>query len=151
MSKVPALSYDKVINALRRDGWVVVRQRGSHIRLQKHTEDKTLKLIVPAHRPIKRSTLSHIIEQANLIPTKLTFTLAGVHLQNKRSILFYTQGLAGLHHFYLAACRFGKLFSVILPADDVAPMVRYSHLGLYEVGGLSRFLRVERVCAARRQ
>ena len=64
--KVPSLSYEKVINALRRDGWVVIRQRGSHIRLQKHVEDKTLKLIVPAHRPIKRSTLSHIIKQANL-------------------------------------------------------------------------------------
>lgn len=66
MSKVPTLSYDRVINALRRDGWVVVRQRGSHIRLQKRTQEKTLKLIVPAHRPIKRSTLSHIIKQANL-------------------------------------------------------------------------------------
>jgi len=66
MSKVPSLNYDKVINALRRDGWVVVRQRGSHIRLHKRTADETMKLIVPAHRPIKRSTLSHIIKQANL-------------------------------------------------------------------------------------
>jgi len=66
MMKVPSLNYEKVINALRRDGWVVIRQRGSHIRLQKHTEDNTLKLIVPAHRPIKKSTLSHIIKQANL-------------------------------------------------------------------------------------
>ncbi|MBN1509788.1 MAG: type II toxin-antitoxin system HicA family toxin [Sedimentisphaerales bacterium] len=66
MSKVPSLNYDKVINALRRDGWVVVRQRGSHIRLHKHTADETVKLIVPAHRPIKRSTLSHILKQANL-------------------------------------------------------------------------------------
>jgi predicted RNA binding protein YcfA (HicA-like mRNA interferase family) len=55
-----------VINALRRDGWLVVRQRGSHIRLQKRTADETLKLIVPAHRPIKRSTLSHILKQARL-------------------------------------------------------------------------------------
>ena len=53
-------------SALRRDGWVVVRQRGSHIRLQKHTPDETLKLVVPAHRPIKRSTLSHILKQARL-------------------------------------------------------------------------------------
>jgi predicted RNA binding protein YcfA (HicA-like mRNA interferase family) len=66
MTKVPSLNYDKVVNALRRAGWVVVRQRGSHIRLQKHTPDKTLKLTIPAHRPIKRSTLSHIIKQANL-------------------------------------------------------------------------------------
>ena len=66
MSKVPSLHYEQVINALRRDGWLVVRQRGSHIRLQKRTADETLKLIVPAHRPIKRSTLSHILKQAHL-------------------------------------------------------------------------------------
>ena len=66
MTKVPSLNYNKVISALRRDGWVVVRQKGSHIRLQKHTAEETLKLVIPAHRPIKRSTLSHIIKQANL-------------------------------------------------------------------------------------
>jgi predicted RNA binding protein YcfA (HicA-like mRNA interferase family) len=66
MSKVPSLSYTQVIGALRRDGWVVVRQRGNHIRLQKHTQSETLKITVPAHRPIKRSTLSHIIKQAHL-------------------------------------------------------------------------------------
>lgn len=66
MSKVPSLNYEQVVNALRRDGWLVVRQRGSHIRLQKRTADETLKIIVPAHRPIKRSTLSHILKQARL-------------------------------------------------------------------------------------
>ena len=66
MTKVPSLNYDQVIRALRRAGWVVVRQRGSHIRLQKHSPDETLKIIVPAHRPIKRSTLSHILKQARL-------------------------------------------------------------------------------------
>lgn len=66
MSKVPSLNYEQVINALRRDGWLVVRQRGSHIRLQKRTADETLKLVVPANRPIKRSTLSHILKQARL-------------------------------------------------------------------------------------
>ncbi len=66
MSKVPSASYRKVIRALRRDGWVVVRQKGSHIRLQKHTVSETLKLTVPAHSPIKRSTLSHILKQAGL-------------------------------------------------------------------------------------
>ena len=66
MSKVPSLPYDRIIRALQRDGWVVVRQRGSHIRLQKHTPSETLKLTVPAHRPIKRSTLSHILKQARI-------------------------------------------------------------------------------------
>jgi len=66
MTKVPSLSYQKVIKALRRDGWIVVRQRGSHIRLQKRLPDATMKIIVPAHRPIKRSTLSNILKQANI-------------------------------------------------------------------------------------
>jgi predicted RNA binding protein YcfA (HicA-like mRNA interferase family) len=66
MTKVPSLNYELVVRALRRDGWVVIRQRGSHIRLQKHTPDETLKPVVPAHRPIKRSTLSHILKQARL-------------------------------------------------------------------------------------
>ncbi|MEK9137751.1 MAG: type II toxin-antitoxin system HicA family toxin [Bacteroidota bacterium] len=66
MSKVPSLAYDRIIGALRRDGWVVVRQKGSHIRLQKHTLTETLKLTVPAHRPVKRSTLSHILKQARI-------------------------------------------------------------------------------------
>lgn len=66
MTKVPTLPYDRVVRALQRAGWVVVRQQGSHIRLQKHSDDKTLKITVPAHRPIKRSTLSHILKQAQL-------------------------------------------------------------------------------------
>ena len=64
--KVPNLHYEKIIRALQRDGWVVVRQRGSHIRLQKRMGDEVLKLTVPAHRPVKRSTLSHILKQARL-------------------------------------------------------------------------------------
>lgn len=71
MTKVPSLGYHKVVAALRRAGWVVVRQRGSHIRLQKQTADETLKLVVPAHRPIKRSTLAHILKQARLTPDDL--------------------------------------------------------------------------------
>jgi predicted RNA binding protein YcfA (HicA-like mRNA interferase family) len=66
MTKVPSLGYEKVIRALKRDGWVVVRQKGSHIRLQKHLNAETLKLTIPAHRPIKRSTLSHILKQARI-------------------------------------------------------------------------------------
>src|SRR5690606_16303773 len=36
----PSISFDRLINALKRDGWVVVRQRGSHIRLQKRLPDE---------------------------------------------------------------------------------------------------------------
>ena len=66
MTKVPSLPYEQVIRALQRHGWVAVRQKGIHVRLQKHTPTETLKLTIPAHRPIKRSTLSHILKQAKL-------------------------------------------------------------------------------------
>ena len=64
--KVPSLPYQQIIRALQRDGWTVVRQRGSHIRLQKRVGSEVLKITVPAHRPIKRSTLAHILKQARL-------------------------------------------------------------------------------------
>ena len=48
MSKVPSANYEKVFSALKRDG------------------EEVLKITVPAHRPIKRSTLSHILKQAHI-------------------------------------------------------------------------------------
>lgn len=66
MSRLPSLSYRDIIRVLQRDGWTVVRQRGGHIRLHKHLPDETLKLIVPAHTPVKRGTLHAILNQAHL-------------------------------------------------------------------------------------
>jgi predicted RNA binding protein YcfA (HicA-like mRNA interferase family) len=66
VSKVPSLPYTQILRALQRNGWTVVRQKGSHIRLQKHVGEELLKLTVPAHRPVKRSTLAHILKQARL-------------------------------------------------------------------------------------
>ena len=71
MTKVPSLHYRKIVAALRRDGWVVVRQRGSHVRLQKQLATETLKVTVPAHTPVKRSTLAHVLKQARLGVDKL--------------------------------------------------------------------------------
>ncbi len=54
MTKIPSVAFDKVVRALQRDGWVIVRKKGSHIRMQKHMHDEVLKLTIPVHRPIKR-------------------------------------------------------------------------------------------------
>jgi predicted RNA binding protein YcfA (HicA-like mRNA interferase family) len=34
--------------------------------MQKHPGEELLKIVVPAHRPVKRSTLSHILKQARI-------------------------------------------------------------------------------------
>ena len=44
MSELPILGYVELVRALQRSGFFVVRQRGSHIRLQKRTPEGTLKL-----------------------------------------------------------------------------------------------------------
>ncbi len=66
MTLVPSLSYPAIISALERAGWQVVRQKGSHIRLSRFTEGKLCKLTVPAHRPVKHSTLAKIIKQSGI-------------------------------------------------------------------------------------
>jgi len=45
---------------------MIVRQKGSHIRLHKRIGIELLKVTVPAHRPVKASTLAHILKQARL-------------------------------------------------------------------------------------
>jgi len=46
VSKVPSLSYGRIVRALQRDGWVLVRQKGSHLRLQKRLPEEILKVTV---------------------------------------------------------------------------------------------------------
>jgi predicted RNA binding protein YcfA (HicA-like mRNA interferase family) len=66
VTKIPSFSYFKIVLALQRDGWIVVRQKGSHIRLHKRIDNETSKITVPAHKPVKRSTLAHILKQAKM-------------------------------------------------------------------------------------
>jgi len=61
-----SLPYQEIIRALQRDGWTVVRQCRSHIRLQKRAGSEVLKITVPAHRSVKLSTWAHILRQARL-------------------------------------------------------------------------------------
>jgi predicted RNA binding protein YcfA (HicA-like mRNA interferase family) len=62
---LPALRPVEVIAALRRAGFVEVRQSGSHITLRHPTARRTV--IVPRHnRDLKRGTLHGIIEQSGL-------------------------------------------------------------------------------------
>lgn len=71
MTKVPSVNYDALLRALQRDGWTIIRQKGSHVRLEKRLADEPLRITVPAHKPIKRSTLSHLLKQARLTVDEL--------------------------------------------------------------------------------
>ncbi|WP_440947913.1 type II toxin-antitoxin system HicA family toxin [Methanosarcina sp. T3] len=62
MAKLPSVSGKKVIKALGKLGFIIVRQRGSHVILQRESNLVT----VPLHDPIKKSTLSAILKQADV-------------------------------------------------------------------------------------
>ncbi|MGH2861912.1 MAG: type II toxin-antitoxin system HicA family toxin [Solirubrobacteraceae bacterium] len=62
--RLPVVSGQQLIAALEKLGWVVVRQRGSHVRL-KHQERST-SLVVPLHRELKRGTLAGILRDAGI-------------------------------------------------------------------------------------
>jgi len=63
---LPVVSGSEAIKALNRAGFRIVRQRGSHVRLEKRTEDKIIKLTVPLHKSLKKGTLRRIITDAGL-------------------------------------------------------------------------------------
>ncbi|MDW7777319.1 MAG: type II toxin-antitoxin system HicA family toxin [Methanosarcinales archaeon] len=64
--KLPVVSGEKVIKVLLKAGFVKVRQRGSHVRLEKIEGDDITKVTVPLHNSLKKGTLSRIIKEAGL-------------------------------------------------------------------------------------
>ncbi len=69
--KLPQISGLELVKKLRQFGFVVVRQRGSHIRLEKNTPTGSIKITVPAHPNLKKGTLHHIIKDAGLTPEEV--------------------------------------------------------------------------------
>jgi len=60
----PVVSGERLIKVLRKEGWEVVRQRGSHVRLKK--PGRRHALVVPLHRELRRGTLAGILRDADL-------------------------------------------------------------------------------------
>jgi predicted RNA binding protein YcfA (HicA-like mRNA interferase family) len=54
----------EIVKALRRRGFVVDHQRGSHIFL--HNLEKNISVIVPLHKELKKGTLNNILKKAGL-------------------------------------------------------------------------------------
>ncbi|NJL90637.1 MAG: type II toxin-antitoxin system HicA family toxin [Coleofasciculaceae cyanobacterium SM2_1_6] len=64
MSKLPVISGRECIKALEKIGFVVDRQRGSHVILVR--EDPRTTVSVPDHQELDRGTLRAIIRQVSL-------------------------------------------------------------------------------------
>ena len=66
MGRLRVLSGREVCNILAEHGFVQVRQRGSHIVMQKKVEGSTITVPVPNHDELRIGTLQSIIRQSGL-------------------------------------------------------------------------------------
>ena len=66
MGKLPVFSAKQVCQILIEHGFLQVRQRGSHIIMQKKIDDSTITIPVPNYSEIKIGTLQSIIRQSGL-------------------------------------------------------------------------------------
>ena len=66
MGKLKILSGIEVCKILEGHYFNKIRQKGSHILMQKRTEDSTITIPVPNHKEIKIGTLKSIIRQSKL-------------------------------------------------------------------------------------
>lgn len=67
--KLPIVSSERVLKVLAKYEFKKIRQKGSHICLHKKESDKTLLVVVPLKKILKKGTLLSIIKQSK-IPKK---------------------------------------------------------------------------------
>jgi predicted RNA binding protein YcfA (HicA-like mRNA interferase family) len=73
MPKLPVLSGKDMIRAVEKDGFLIVRQKGSHVSLQKGIH----KTVVPIHDELAKGTLLGILKQCGLTKEDLIDLLKG--------------------------------------------------------------------------
>ena len=67
MPKLPVLSGEELIKLFIRNGFTIVRQKGSHVTLQK----QDYKTVVPLHNDLSKGTLLAILKQCGLSKDEL--------------------------------------------------------------------------------
>jgi len=70
LGKLRTLSGRQVCSILSRHGFVEVRQRGSHIVMQKQLLNTTITVPVPNHIELRAGTLQSIIRQSGILKSE---------------------------------------------------------------------------------
>jgi predicted RNA binding protein YcfA (HicA-like mRNA interferase family) len=69
--KLPVISGEDLIRVLRKFGYEIARQKGSHVRLRNAVEPRRLPVTVPLHKELARGTLKNILSDAAISPEEL--------------------------------------------------------------------------------
>lgn len=64
--KLPVVSGEQVIKALRHFGYLAVRQKGSHVRMRNDVDPRRLAVTIPLHHEIAFGTLKRILRDSQL-------------------------------------------------------------------------------------
>lgn len=70
MGKLRILSGQEICAILARHGFIEIRQRGSHVIMQKQLEESTITVPVPNHSEVRVGTLQSIIRQSGISRSK---------------------------------------------------------------------------------
>jgi predicted RNA binding protein YcfA (HicA-like mRNA interferase family) len=76
VTKLPSISGRECVTALQRGGFVIRRQKGSHIIMRRND----ITTVVPDHRELDRGTLRAIIRQAGLTVEEFMTLMSGESL-----------------------------------------------------------------------
>jgi predicted RNA binding protein YcfA (HicA-like mRNA interferase family) len=69
--RLPSISGERLVKALKRAGFEVLRQKGSHVSLERKIGDKVFRTVVPQHPTLAKGTLSDILKQSGLTADEL--------------------------------------------------------------------------------
>jgi predicted RNA binding protein YcfA (HicA-like mRNA interferase family) len=64
VAKLPSVSGERVIRALKRAGFVGQRQKESHVSLEKRTAEIVFRTVVPMHSALAKGALADILKQS---------------------------------------------------------------------------------------
>jgi len=64
--RLPVISGEELIRVLRKFGYEIARQKGSHVRLRNESDPRRLPVTVPLHKELAPGTLKSVLSDANI-------------------------------------------------------------------------------------
>jgi predicted RNA binding protein YcfA (HicA-like mRNA interferase family) len=75
MPKLPLVSGSEAVKAMRRLGFFIDRQRGSHVVMKKITPDGERGCVIPMHKEVALGTLRSALKMAGVSPEEFAEAL----------------------------------------------------------------------------
>ena len=64
--RLPQISGKDLVKVFNKFGFKIIRQRGSHVQIEKIDDNEIIKITIPMHPKLKKGTLSHIIKVSKI-------------------------------------------------------------------------------------